>query len=78
MRARFRRLGEADRSSYRSRCLLPPLRRKFPRPFAREFSGGPQEPSWLRRVSCSPLRVDVGRGSCAGLTGWYSGGENEG
>jgi hypothetical protein len=37
MRARFRRLGEADRSSYRSRCLLPPLRRKFPRPFAREF-----------------------------------------
>ena len=47
------------------------------RPFAGEFSGGLQEPSWLRRVSCSPLRVDVSRGSRAGLTGWYSGYENE-
>ena len=76
MGVRYRRLSEVDRSRYRSRSLLPPLRRKFPRPFP-EFSGGLQEPSWLRRVSCSPLRVDVSRGSRAGLTGWYSGRENE-
>jgi hypothetical protein len=77
MGARFRRLSEVGRSRYMSRCLLPPLPRRFPRPFAREFSGGLQEPSSLRRVCCSPLRIDVSRGSRAGLTGWYSGGENE-
>jgi hypothetical protein len=49
MGARLRRLSEVDRSRHRSRSLLPPLRRKFPRPFP-EFSGGLQT-IWLRGVS---------------------------
>ena len=62
MGARLRRLSEVDR--------------KVPRPFAGEFSGGLQEhlaaPCQLHRSG-----VAAGRGSRAGLTGWYSGRENE-
>ncbi len=50
MGVRFRRLSEVDRSRYRSRSLLPPLRRKFPRPFP-ESSRVDCRNIWLRRVS---------------------------
>jgi hypothetical protein len=74
MGARGSDASDRSRSRSRSRCLLPPLRRKFPRPFAGEFSGGLQEhlaaPCQLHRSG-----VAAGRGSRAGLTGWYSGRE---
>jgi hypothetical protein len=75
MGARLRRLSEVDRSRHRSRSLLPPLRRKFPRPFP-ESSRVDCRNIWLRRVSFT-AQASLPVESRAGLTGWYSGRENE-
>jgi hypothetical protein len=77
MGARFRLLSDVDRSRYMSRCLLPPLRRKFPRPFVRESSGDCRNHLGYAVSAGHRSGVAAGRGSRAGLTGWYSVGENE-
>ena len=54
------------------------MARQILRLFTREFPGGLQEPSSYAVSAVHRSGVNVGRGSRAGLTGWYSGGENEG
>jgi hypothetical protein len=75
MGARASDASDRSRSRSRSRCLLPPLRRKFPRPFP-ESSRVDCRNIWLRRVSFT-AQASLPVESRAGLTGWYSGRENE-